>query len=122
MTKSDDPVNLFLEKAKPKLTKLTFGSVVGYCSGAAAKTVGKALAVLAGITFIAVQSAAYSGYIDVNWNKVKDDAIAKVDTDGDGELTVKDAKVYWSKVKKILTYNLPSAGGFSLGFMYGLRA
>ena len=42
--------------------------------------------------------------------------------DGDGELTVKDAKVYWSKVKKILTYNLPSAGGFSLGFMYGLRA
>jgi len=40
--------------------------------------------------------------------------------DGDGELTVSDAKVYWEKAKKILTLNIPSAGGFTMGFMYGL--
>mmetsp|Transcript_25266 Transcript_25266/g.31132 ORF Transcript_25266/g.31132 Transcript_25266/m.31132 type:complete len:125 (+) Transcript_25266:80-454(+) len=121
MTKnSDDPVNQILDKAKPHLSKLTFGGVVGYCSGAAAKKVGKVVAVFVGLTFIAVQSAVYSGYVAVDWNKLKDDAIAKVDTDGDGELTVEDAKTYWTKVKKILTYNVPSAGGFSLGFVYGM--
>jgi hypothetical protein len=45
---------------------------------------------------------------------------SSVTQDGDGKLTVEDAKTYWSKVKKILTKNVPSAGGFSLGFMYGL--
>mmetsp|Transcript_19722 Transcript_19722/g.24878 ORF Transcript_19722/g.24878 Transcript_19722/m.24878 type:complete len:124 (-) Transcript_19722:398-769(-) len=122
MTQNDDPMNQFIEKAKPQMSKLTFGGVVGYCSGAAAKKVGKAIAVLAGMAFIAVQSAVYSGYVAVDWDKVKDDAVAKVDTDGDGELTVKDVKNYWAKVKKILTYNVPSAGGFSLGFMYGLTS
>eukprot|EP00553_Chaetoceros_curvisetus_P015993 CAMPEP_0204646070 /NCGR_PEP_ID=MMETSP0718-20130828/3982_1 /ASSEMBLY_ACC=CAM_ASM_000674 /TAXON_ID=230516 /ORGANISM="Chaetoceros curvisetus" /LENGTH=122 /DNA_ID=CAMNT_0051668209 /DNA_START=42 /DNA_END=410 /DNA_ORIENTATION=+ len=117
----EDPLSQILDKAKPHISTLTFGSVVGYCSGAAAKKVGKAVAVLAGICFIAVQSAVYSGYVAVDWNKVKDDAIAKVDTDGDGEMTLKDFKNYWKKVKAILTKNIPSAGGFSLGFMYGLK-
>ena len=66
--------------------------------------------------------ASYSGYVSIDWKQVQDDAIAKVDVDGDGELTVADAKHYWKKVKKILTYNVPSAGGFSLGFLYGLQS
>ena len=80
MTQNEDPVNALIEKSKPHLAKLGFGGIVGYCSGAATKTVGKAIAVLAGLAFIAIQSAAYSGYIAVDWNKIKDDAVAKVDT------------------------------------------
>jgi len=64
--------------------------------------------------------ASYSGYVSVDWKKLQDDAVSKVDVDGDGELTVSDAKVYWEKAKKILTLNIPSAGGFTMGFMYGL--
>lgn len=41
--------------------------------------------------------------------------------DGDGELTVEDAKYYWRKVKAVLTSKLPDAGGFSLGFLYGVK-
>ena len=77
---SNDAMDKLIEKAKPHLSKFSFGGVVGYCSGAAAKKVGKAVAVLAGLAFIAVQSAVYSGYVTVDWNKVKDDAVAKVDT------------------------------------------
>ncbi len=55
----EDPLSQIIEKAKPHISTLTFGSVVGYCSGAAAKKVGKALAVLAGVCFIAVQSGMY---------------------------------------------------------------
>jgi len=119
--KNKDAVTEALEKAKPFLSKLTFGSIVGYCSGAAAKKVGKAVAVLGGLIFISIQSAVYSGYVDVDWKQIQNDAIEKVDTDGDGKITVEDAKTYWLKVKKILTNKVPSGGGFSLGFLYGLR-
>ena len=74
------------------------------------------------IDSFSIFKASYSGYVSVDWKQVQDDAIAKVDVDGDGELTVADAKHYWKKVKKILTYNVPSAGGFSLGFLYGLQS
>ena len=78
--KKSDPVSEAIELARPHLGKLSFGGIVGYCSGAAAKKVGKALAVLGGLAFIAIQSAAYSGYVDVDWNKIQDDAIAQIDT------------------------------------------
>ena len=108
--------------------------------------------------FIAIQSAVYSGYVDVDWKKVQHDAVAKVDTvrkshlfiyvllklkyvphnqshvlncffyymysidqDGDGELTTADLKNYWITVKKVLTNKIPSAGGFSIGFLYGVK-
>lgn len=76
----DDIMGKLIEKSKPHLSKLSFGGVVGYCSGAAAKKIGKAISVLVGLAFITVQSAVYSGYISVDWDKVKDDAVAKVDT------------------------------------------
>jgi len=52
----NDPVNQLLDKVRPHVAKLTFGSIVGYCSGAAAKKIGRALAVLCGLGFIAIQS------------------------------------------------------------------
>ena len=74
-----DEINELIEKATPHLSKLSFGCLIGYCSGYAAKKVGKTIAVIAGMVFITVQSAAYSGYIAVDWNKIKDDAVTKVD-------------------------------------------
>jgi len=52
----NDPVNQMLDKLRPHVAKLTFGSLVGYCSGAAAKKIGRALAVICGLGFIAIQS------------------------------------------------------------------
>jgi len=42
--------------------------------------------------------------------------------DGDGEFGADDMKVYWTKLKSLLTKNLPNTGGFSLGFLYGIQA
>eukprot|EP00549_Striatella_unipunctata_P024969 CAMPEP_0118696196 /NCGR_PEP_ID=MMETSP0800-20121206/13693_1 /TAXON_ID=210618 ORGANISM="Striatella unipunctata, Strain CCMP2910" /NCGR_SAMPLE_ID=MMETSP0800 /ASSEMBLY_ACC=CAM_ASM_000638 /LENGTH=122 /DNA_ID=CAMNT_0006595243 /DNA_START=24 /DNA_END=392 /DNA_ORIENTATION=+ len=120
MVEKKDTMTKAIEQAKPLLAKLSFGGVVGYCSGYAAKTIGKAVALLAGMSFIALQSAVYAGYINVDWNKVKDDVEKQLDTTGDGQLDVEDAKKYWEKAREILTDKLPSAGGFSLGFLYGV--
>ena len=38
----------------------------------------------------------------------------------DGEIDAEDLKTYWTKLKRVLTKNLPDASGFSLGFFYGM--
>uniref|UniRef100_A0A7S4MP33 EF-hand domain-containing protein n=1 Tax=Odontella aurita TaxID=265563 RepID=A0A7S4MP33_9STRA len=117
---ASDAVSKALDKLKPAMSKLTFGAFVGYCSGVAAKKVGKAVAAAIGFGFIALQGIAYTGYIDVDWQKVKDDAVKTIDTDSDGKLTIDDAKTYWQKLKMILTNKIPDTGGFSLGFLYAV--
>ena len=77
---SSDPVAIAIEKAKPILAKVSFGSVIGYCSGYTIKQAGKAAALVLGAGIIAVQTCVSYGYIQVDWGKVKDDAIKKVDT------------------------------------------
>ena len=44
------------------------------------------------------------------------------DLDKDGELDKDDAQVAYSKVLKILQYNMPAGGGFGAGFIGGLRS
>jgi len=121
MTENKDPVEVIIEKAKPLLANLSFGAVMGYCSGVAMKKVGKALAFAIGTIFIGLQGAVSFGYLQIDWEKVKIDIVKSVDTSGDGKFDVEDMKVYWRKVKKVLTYKIPSAGGFSLGFLYAVK-
>jgi len=121
MTEKKDLVEEAIEKAKPILQKLGFGAIMGYCSGIAMYKVGKALAVTIGVGFIGIQTIVSFGWIEVDWVKLKIDFIQKVDTTGDGLLSADDAKVYWQKLKKLLTNKIPSAGGFSMGFLYGVR-
>ncbi len=75
--KSPDAVERALDALKPVVTKLSLGGVMGYCSGMALKKVGKAMAFVVGLGFVAVQSAAYAGYIQVHWGKIADDSIVK---------------------------------------------
>mmetsp|Transcript_15051 Transcript_15051/g.42487 ORF Transcript_15051/g.42487 Transcript_15051/m.42487 type:complete len:127 (+) Transcript_15051:137-517(+) len=116
-----DAVETALDKLKPVLAKVSFGGIMGYCSGLALKKVGKAVAVVIGMGFFGVQTAAYMGYIEVNWSKVVADAVKPLDTTGDGKVDMEDVKTYWKKLKKILMNGLPNAGGFSLGFLYGVK-
>lgn len=116
-----DSVTIAIDNAKPIIAKISFGSVVGFFSGYALKQVGKVAAVVLGAGFIAVQTCVSYGYIRIDWGKVKDDAIKTVDTDGDGKLGADDLKIYWTKLKSLLTENLPNSGGFSVGFFWGIK-
>lgn len=117
-----DPVQQALTQIKPVVGNITFGTLMGFCSGTAMKKIGKALAILVGITFVGLQVAASTGFIQIDWGKVHVGFVDKVDATGDGKLNVDDAKVYWKKLKDILTHRVPAAGGFSFGFLYGLRS
>uniref|UniRef100_A0A7S0F743 EF-hand domain-containing protein n=1 Tax=Craspedostauros australis TaxID=1486917 RepID=A0A7S0F743_9STRA len=116
-----DAVEAAIDKVKPLIAKVSFGGVMGFCSGYAMKKVGKAVAVTIGLGFFGLQSAAYLGYIDVNWNKIVSDAVKPLDATGDGKVDAEDVKVYWKKLKSLLVNGLPNAGGFSVGFLYGVK-
>ncbi|KAI2513691.1 FUN14 family [Fragilaria crotonensis] len=90
--KPEDALETALEKLKPILSKLSFGMFAGYTSGYATKKIGKIAAVLVGVSFIFLQSLAAAGYIEIDWLKVQDTAVKKMDTDGDGKLSVEDLK------------------------------
>ena len=121
MSEEKDIVTKALDKLKPVLSNLSFGAVMGYCSGTAMKKVGRSLAVVIGIGFTGIQSAVTAGYIEVDWHKISGGIIAKLDVNQDGKLDVEDAKSYWKKIKSVLTNKVPAAGGFSVGFMYGVK-
>ena len=54
-------MSALIERLSPALSQLTLGSLMGYCSGAAAKAVGKSVAVCVGVGFALVQAASYQG-------------------------------------------------------------
>lgn len=78
--KIPDQVTQFIKANMPAAEQLGFGGVMGYCSGMAFRRVGRAFGVVLGIGFMGAQAAASSGYVDIDWNKVKNDAIKPFDT------------------------------------------
>jgi uncharacterized membrane protein (Fun14 family) len=94
---------------------------MGYCSGLVMKKVSQSIGIVLGTAFIGLQVAVSMGYIDVKWDKVSDGVQAKIDVTKDGKIDEQDVKEYWKKVRMILTKNIPSAGGFSCGLLFGVR-
>ena len=115
----NDAVQAFLKQYGPHLGQMGFGGCLGFCSGMAFKKLGKEVAVIIGLGFATLQSLSYLGYIDIDYNKLKNDAIKSLDQDGDADFDYVDLLMIWKRIKAVLLYNLPSSGGFTTGFMLG---
>lgn len=74
-----DPVERALELAKPVFAQIGFGTVMGYCSGTALKKIGKFVAFSVGCLFIGLQAAASTGYITVDWAKIRESSMTRLD-------------------------------------------
>jgi len=116
-----DVVNQFIDKNKDALSEISFGGVMGYCSGMAFRKVGRGVGLVAGVGFIGLQTAKHMGYIDVDWDKIGRDAIKPLDTNNDGKIDAQDVEVLWKKSQVVLQDQIPGAGGFSAGFLMGAR-
>ncbi len=73
-------IGAILAPYKPIMTKLTISSFMGYCSAITAKRVGKGIAFIAGLGFIALQGMVYSGFVTVDWKKMEKSAVDALDT------------------------------------------
>eukprot|EP01134_Creolimax_fragrantissima_P004919 CFRG4919T1 len=117
-----DKVKKSVEDSAPFAGAISFGTISGFCSGYALAKLGKGVVVVAGIVFMGFQSAAYGGYVTVNWAKVEHDIMKQLDVNDDGVVDSRDAKVVMTKLFIILTSNMAGAvAGFTGGFLYGAR-
>ena len=73
-------IGAILAPYKPIMTKLTISSFMGYCSAITAKRVGKGIAFIAGLGFIALQGMVYRGFVTVDWKKMEKSAVDALDT------------------------------------------
>ena len=116
---SSDPVEKLIDVYGPHVMKMGFGGAIGFCSGMATKRLGYVVAYLAGLTFIGIQTAAYHGYIDIDWLAVQAQATEMLDANGDGKFDANDLKLWWRKFKEIMMAQLPSNGSFCSGDTIG---
>ncbi|WP_243027931.1 FUN14 domain-containing protein [Thermus albus] len=103
-----------LPDLSPYLGQMTFGGLAGYAVGYALKKVGRFLAIILGLLFVAVQLLAQAGYIQVDWTRIQKDVEPLLKQPGLQSL--------WERLLNTLTYNLPFGASFVGGLILGLRA
>ncbi len=103
------------------IPSITIGGIFGFVSGYTVGKVGKVALLVGGVSFIGIRYAEYNKILVFPWDQVQSKAIEMLDKDGDGKVTQKDFEIVYSQFKQVCTENLPSAGGFGLGFATGLR-
>lgn len=102
--------------------QIGYGFLMGYSSGFCLKKVSKILAFTVGGFFIVIQTLSFNGYMQVNYDKVEKAANKVLDVNHDGKVDAKDAEVAYAKMQEVLSYNMPTGGGFATGLVMGLRS
>jgi uncharacterized membrane protein (Fun14 family) len=92
------------------LTTLGAGGVAGWAVGFTLKKVAKIFALILGVVFVSLQVLAYKNLISIDWGKIE----SMVTENKQLESSV-------SGVMSVITYNLPFAGSFLVGFWLGFR-
>ncbi|KAL1496801.1 hypothetical protein AB1Y20_014387 [Prymnesium parvum] len=102
---------------------VTFGSMMGFCSGYALKKVGRASAATIGVIFMGMTMAEKAGYVAVNWDNVERDVMRKLDRDSNGKVDVHDARRAFHRFTTYMTEtnSAVTASTFAAGLLYGLR-
>ncbi|KAG0238870.1 hypothetical protein BGW42_000031 [Actinomortierella wolfii] len=103
--------------------EITFGTVMGLGSGFLFKKLGKLILLVIGLGFVSLQLLANQGYVTVHWSRFERRFKDSFDLDGDGKVTVNDAKHGFRALIDLLTKNFQFKstfiGGFVMGFRYG---
>jgi uncharacterized membrane protein (Fun14 family) len=106
--------------AWPVLSRLGFSGLLGVCVAQAAKSATKTAAIYVGIGVCALQLLVHFKYVTVHWEKAKKDLQGFTDSDGDGDFTRRDLSHWTQRGLDLMSYGLPQAGSFALGFCVGL--
>uniref|UniRef100_K3XC34 EF-hand domain-containing protein n=1 Tax=Globisporangium ultimum (strain ATCC 200006 / CBS 805.95 / DAOM BR144) TaxID=431595 RepID=K3XC34_GLOUD len=108
--------------ASGKGGQISWGFAMGVCSGFALKKISKAGAIALGTLFVLLQCASYSGYIDVDYQKLERDVMSFLDINKDGQFDTKDMESLYKSVMQVLEFSLPAGSGYAIGFLVGFRA
>jgi uncharacterized membrane protein (Fun14 family) len=102
--------------------QIGYGFLMGYSSGFCLKKVSKLVAFAVGGFFIVIQTLSFNGYMQVNYEKLEKEANKVLDVNHDGKVDAKDAEAAYYKLQSVLSYHMPTGGGFASGLIMGLRS
>ena len=102
-----------LTTVAPYLQQLTFGAVAGFLVGYSLKKVGKFVAIIVGLLFVAVQTLAYFGFLTVNWGQVQGTVDPLLEPESINDM--------WRGLVSLLTYNITFAVAFIPALVIGLK-
>ncbi|KAI7884363.1 hypothetical protein K492DRAFT_221799 [Lichtheimia hyalospora FSU 10163] len=97
--------------------ELSFGAVLGVCTGYLIKKVGKLFALAIGAGFIFLQAR----YITVHWDRLEGGYQRRLDVDKDGRVTHRDIRSHWDRFVGFLTHNIQFKSTFLVGLYTGIR-
>lgn len=101
--------------------ELSFGILLGFCTGYLIKKVGKLFALMVGVGFIFLQYLSFNGFITINWDRIEGDYNKKLGADSDGKVTRQHASKKWNAFVGFLTHNLQFKSTFMVGLFSGIR-
>ncbi|CAG8435895.1 680_t:CDS:2 [Funneliformis caledonium] len=100
---------------------ITFGSILGFCTGFLFKKIGKMVAIAVGIGFVFLQYMAYQGFVTIHWQRINNAFTQEMDVDQDGHVTARDTKSKLRILIDLLTVKFQFKSCFVSGFYLGLR-
>ncbi|KAG2220084.1 hypothetical protein INT45_005845 [Circinella minor] len=101
--------------------ELSFGVVLGFCTGYLIKKVGKLFALAVGAGFIFLQYMSFKGFITVHWDRLEGGYKRQLNVDENGQVTHKDVRTKWNSLVGILTHNIQFKSTFLVGLYTGIR-
>ncbi|ORX60593.1 hypothetical protein DM01DRAFT_1281911 [Hesseltinella vesiculosa] len=124
MDTAESVVEAVQTKRKGSLVRkgeLSFGMVLGLCTGYLIKKVGKLFALMVGVGFVFLQYLSFNGFITVNWDRMEGKYNEKMGVDQHGRVTYKNAKKKWNALVGLLTHNIQFKSTFLVGLYAGVR-
>jgi len=102
-----------LQSFAPYLQQISFGALAGFATGYALKKIGRAVAIVLGLLFVALQLLAHYGIVDINWGVVQGHVDPLLEPEALGGM--------WRRLVDVLTFNLAFAASFVPGLVLGIR-
>ncbi|KAJ8656019.1 hypothetical protein O0I10_008241 [Lichtheimia ornata] len=115
------PTDAEVSKSLFHTGELSFGAVLGVCTGYLIKKVGKLFALAIGAGFIFLQYMSFKGYITVHWDRLEGGYQRRLDVDKDGRVTHRDIRSHWDRFVGFLTHNIQFKSTFLVGLYTGIR-
>eukprot|EP01111_Echinosteliopsis_oligospora_P012334 TRINITY_DN41_c1_g1_i1.p1 TRINITY_DN41_c1_g1~~TRINITY_DN41_c1_g1_i1.p1 ORF type:complete len:237 (+),score=61.16 TRINITY_DN41_c1_g1_i1:61-771(+) len=132
-TISDNPFKPTIKRAIAKdmdrapiselMGPISFGGLVGFAAGYAAKKIGKAVLVVTGTLFIILQFMAYKQYVSVNWRNIAS-RVRPISSNGvvDESSSSRERSKLLNTIYTVLTTDFPFKAGFATGLLLGFKS